>query len=214
MENESRIMLDDVFNMFVAENDEPTAENLRIWIERYPQFGRELVEFAAAWAEQLVLPPAPGMEPATEKVLIDRAMSYVLNVACERDNQVQGHIESGDVVNSLTEEAQCAGMNAQELVKACRLDLALMSKLNRRLIEPKTIPAPLIGLFARQLRKPIAAIVDYLAQPPQVTVSLAFLARDKPTRATQQSFADAVRGSSLPEYEKARWLRETPDKED
>ena len=114
METRDRITLDDVFNMFVAENDQPTAENLQEWVSRYPQYRRELVDFAAVWKEQLVLPPAPEMGPEAEKALIDRAMSHVLNVAYDRDEKIQEHAESDDPVHSLTGEAQHAGMNAQE----------------------------------------------------------------------------------------------------
>ena len=214
METKSKITLDDVFNMFVTENDKPTAENLQEWVNRYPQYRRELVDFAATWAQQLVLPPAPEIRPEVEKALVDRTMSYVLNVAYGRDEKMQRDVESDGVVHSLTRQAQYAGMSTQELTKACGLDLALISKLNRRLIKPETIPVSLLNLFGRLLRKPVAVIADYFAQPPQGLLGGAFLASGKPALATQQSFAEAVRASSLPGKEKARWLRETSDGED
>ena len=213
METRDRITLDDVFNMFIAENDQPTAENLQEWVNRYPQYQRELVDFAAVWKEQLVLPPAPEMGPEAEKALIDRAMSHVLNVAYDRDEKAQRHAESDDPVHSLTGEAQHAGMNAQAFANACGLDLVLISKLNSRLIKPQTIPARLIGLLGQLLRKSTAEIAAYLAKPPQTATSKAFLARGKPTSAAQQSFADAVRASSLSDKEKARWLNEETGEE-
>lgn len=87
MENRNTMILDDVLNEFVAENDSPTAKSLEKWANRYPQYRRELVDFAAAWAEQLVLAPAPELEPEAEKALIDRTMSHVLNAAYEQDEQ-------------------------------------------------------------------------------------------------------------------------------
>ena len=211
MENRSRITLDDVFTAFVAENDEPTAANLQEWVERYPQYRRELVDFAAAWAEQLLLPPAPEMELETEKVLIDRAMSYVLTVAYERDTQTQSLAESGKAVHSLTEEARRAGIKPQQLANALVLDLPLISKLNNRQITE--IPALLISHLGQLLQKPAAVIEAYFAQPPQVAVDAAFLAHGKPASPARQTFADAVRASSLSVEEKARWLGETPNAE-
>ena len=209
MENKSKITLDDVLNKFVAENDRPTAENLREWVKRYPQYRRELIEFAAAWAKQLVLPPALEMEPETEKTLIDRAMSYVLNVTHDRDTQTQSLAESSEAVHSLTEEARHAGMKPQELANALGLDLPIISKLNsRRIME---IPALLISLFGQLLQKPTTVIEAYFARPPQVAVDAAFLAHRKPAIPAQQIFADAVRASSLSDEEKARWLGETPN---
>ena len=213
MENRNKVTLDDVFNTFVAENDRPTAENLQKWVKHYPQYRRELVDFAAAWAEQLVLPPAPELEPEVEKALIDRAMSHILNVAYDRDVQEQQRTKNGDPVHSLTGEAQRAGMNAQEFARACDLDLVLISKLNNRQIKPETIPARLVSLLGKLLRKSTTAIKVYFAKPPQAATGKVFLARKKPRSAEQQSFVDAVRTSSLSEEEKTRWLNEVTGEE-
>jgi len=214
MENRNTMTLDDVLNEFVAENDGPTAQNLAEWAGRYPQYRRELVDFAAAWAQQLVLPPAPELGPETEKVLIERTMSHVLNVAYERDVKARGQAESDGPIDSLTGQAERAGMNAQEFAKSCGLDLALVSKLNSRQIEPQTIPARLVKHIARLFGNSVAAVTAYLVLPPQALAGRAFLARDKPASTGRQSFADAVRASSLTEAEKARWLDEvTDDKE-
>ena len=59
--------LGDALNTFVQENDRPTAENVQEWVDRYPQFRKDLVEFAAAWAEQLVLPAAEEIGAEAEK---------------------------------------------------------------------------------------------------------------------------------------------------
>ena len=56
MENKIEPTLDDALNTFVQGNDRPTARNVQEWVDRYPQFRKDLVEFAAVWAEQLVLP--------------------------------------------------------------------------------------------------------------------------------------------------------------
>ncbi|MCP5366743.1 MAG: hypothetical protein H6907_10060 [Hyphomicrobiales bacterium] len=206
--------LDDVLNEFVAENDRPTAQSLEEWAGRYPQYRRELVDFAAAWAEQLVLPAAPELGPEAEKALIDRTMSHVLNVAYEHNEQEQGESQSDDPIDSLTGQAQRAGMDALEFAKSCGLDLALISKLNSRQIEPRTIPARLIRHIARLLGKAVSAVTAYLALPPQALAGRAFLARGKPAGAGRQNFADAVRSSSLSEAEKARWLNEGADEEE
>ena len=214
MENRNEVTLDDVFNTFVAENDKPTAENLQEWVKRYPQYQRELVDFAAAWAEQLVLPPAPELGPETENALIDRAMSHALNVAYNQDVQAQEQAENDDSVLSLTGEAQRLGMDPQEFAKACGLDLALISKLNTRQVKPETIPSKLVRLLGQKLRKPVAVIAAYLEMPSQALAGKSFLARRKPESTAQQSFEDAMRASSLSEEEKVRWLNERAGEED
>ena len=214
-QNEKLPMLDDVLNEFVAEYDQPTAEALEIWVGRYPQFRRELIEFAAVWAEEIVLPRAPEMTPEEEERIVDRVMSHALNVSFSRDEQArkQETSKSETEIRSLTGEARRAGLSVAEFAKACGLDLSVVAKLNNRQIIPKTIPARLISQIARLLKKTIEAVKDYLERPPQVLAVRSFLAHGKPQSAEQQSFADAVRASSLSDAEKARWLDETPGRE-
>lgn len=199
--------LDDVLNEFVAAYEKPTAEALESWAARYPQFRNELVDFAASWAEHLVLPPAPELSAEEENLLVDRAMSHVQNVVFKRDETKAARTEDR-TISSLTGEAKRAGMNAQEFAKACGLDLALVTKLNNRQIRPLSIPARLVRQIARLVDASVEAVSAYLAGPPQALAGRSFLARGKPQSAEQQSFADAVRASSLSEAEKVRWLDE------
>ena len=208
MENRIEATRDDALNAFLEENDRPTAENLQEWVKRYPQFREELVEFAAVWAEQLVLPHASELGAEAEKALVDRAMSHVLNVAYSRDVETQEQNLHDAPFVSLTGEAEQAGMKPLQLARACGLDLGLLSKLNSRQIQPWTIPAKLIRLLADHLRKTTVAIQNYFAEPPFAATGKAFLSRGKPTSTGQQSFTDAVRSSSLSDEEKARWLNE------
>lgn len=199
--------LDDVLNEFAAAYEQPTVEAIESWAACYPQFRKELVDFAAAWAEQIVLPPAPKLSAEQEKRLVDRAMSHVQNVVFGREQGAATQTEDR-AITSLTGDAKRAGMTAQEFAKACGLDLALVTKLNNRQIKPVSIPARLVSHIARLLDTTIDAVRQYLAQPPQALAGRAFLARGKPQSAGQQSFADAVHGSSLSDAEKARWLDE------
>ena len=200
--------LDDALNTFVQENDRPTAGNLEEWVERYPQFRKDLIDFAATWAEQLVLPAAEGIGAETEKLLVDRAMSHVHNVAYNQDVERLRQTTTDDPVRSLTGDAQRVGARPAELAKACRLDLGLLSKLNSRQIQPWTIPAELIRMFAEQLNKSVPALMIFFAGSPRAVSAKAYLSRSKPTGTVQQSFAEAVRQSSLSDEEKARWLSE------
>lgn len=199
--------LDDVLNEFVAAYEKPTAEALESWAARYPQFRNDLIDFAASWAEQLMLPPAPELSPEEEKLLVDRAMSHVQNVTFKRDESAADRTETRSIA-SLTGEAKRAGMDGQEFANACGLDIALVSKLNSRQIKPLSIPARLVSHIALLIGISIEAVGEYLARPPQALAGRAYLARGKPQSTAQQSFAVAVRGSSLSDAEKARWLDE------
>lgn len=214
MQNEKLPTLDDVLNEFVAEHEQPTAEALEALVGRYPQFRRELIEFAGAWAEQTVLPHAPELTTDEEERIVDRAMSHALNVSFRRDEQAQSHHSNESVIKSLTAEAKNEGLSALEFAKACGLDLVLISKLNNRQIKPNTIPPRLVSQIARQLGRKIETVVEYLGRPPQLLAGRSFLALEKPQNTEQECFADAVRASSLSEAEKARWLDEAGAKKE
>jgi len=212
--NENLPTLDDVLNEFVAGHERPTAEALEAWVRRYPQFRNELIDFAAAWAEQILLPAAPELTTDEEERIVDRAMSHALNVSFSRDEQAQSHQTNGKAIKSLTAEAKKAGLSAPEFAKACGLDLVLITKLNNRQIRPSTIPPRLISHVARLLGRTIEAVMEYLGRAPQPLAGRSFLALEKPKGAEQENFADAVRASSLGEAEKARWLGEADEREE
>jgi hypothetical protein len=200
--------LDDVLNEFMAEQSRPQADALEVLAKRYPQFQRELIDFAAAWAEQLTLPAETELSPEQEKLLVDRAMSHMVNVTFNREEKAQEPVKKAAPLQNLTGEAKKSGYELQEFAKACGLDLALVTKLNNRLISLNTIPPRLISHIGRLLSRSIEEISYYLSMSPADLATKSFLARKKPQRPKQQSFAEAIRGSSLSDAEKTRWLDE------
>ena len=95
MQNKEKETLDEVLNEFVAEYEKPTAEALEKWVGLYPQFRRELIDFAAAWAEQIALPPAQELIAEEEGGIVERAMSHVQNVVFSRGQRTAPR-EAGD----------------------------------------------------------------------------------------------------------------------
>ena len=208
MVNKNEITLHDALNAFVGENDRPTAENVHEWVNRYPQFRKDLVEFAACWSEQSVLPPAKEIGAEAERALVARAMSNVLNLAYSRDVEAQEQAAGDDALSSLTQAAQSAGSTPLQLANECGLDLSLLSKLNNKQIQPHSIPPKLMRMLAENLHETIGALKAYFSGPSIAVTGKSFLSQAKPTAMQQQSFADAVRSSSLSEDEKSRWLNE------
>lgn len=211
--DEKAATLDDVLNEFVAKYERPTSEALETWVRRYPQFRRELIDFAAAWAEQMVLPEAPEFTADEEERIVDRVMSHALNVSFTRDGEAQARPPGETAIGSLTSEAKNAGMNVADFARSCGLDLVVVTKLNNRQILPETIPSRLVGHIARLVGRTAESVREYLAGPPQLVSALSFLSKKKPKQFERESFADAVRASSLSEPEKARWLDEPKEQE-
>ena len=211
--NEKAPTLDDVLNEFVAEYERPTSEALETWVGRYPQFRRELIDFVEAWAEQIVLPEAPTLTADEEERIVDRVMSHALNVSFNRDRESHSGQSGEKTITTLTGEAKNAGMNVADFAKGCGLDLVLITKLNNRQILPETIPSRLVSHIARLVGRTAEGIKEYLGGPPQLLSAASFMSKNKPRRVERESFADAVRASSLSEAEKARWLDEAAGQE-
>ena len=152
------------------------------------------------------MPQAEEIGAEAEEVLVDRAMSHVLNVAYSRDVETRKQAAHHGPIRSLMQDAQRAGLQPSQLARVCELDLGILSKLNSRQIQPWTIPAELIRILAELLNKTTARLETYFAAPPVPPTGRAFLSRSKPTNTRQQSFTEAVRGSSLSNEKKARWL--------
>lgn len=89
--------INDVLNEFVAAHEGPTVETLESWAARYPQFRNELIDFAASWAAQLVLPPSSELTAEEEKLLVDRAMSHVQNVVFTRNEPSAAQTEDRSI---------------------------------------------------------------------------------------------------------------------
>ncbi|MGQ4878871.1 hypothetical protein ACOJCM_09920 [Billgrantia sp. LNSP4103-1] len=205
---------DDVLSEFVATYEQPTAEALNSFIQRYPNFQEELIDFAATWAEQEMLPESEPLSEAEERLLVDRAMSHVQNVAFKHEQERDDSTANSTPMTSLADEAKKTGMKPMEFAKACQLDLPIFSKLSKRQIRPETIPGTLTSHIARLLGRPVGSVIEYFAASPQGMAGQAFLAREKPQATGQQTFTDAVRNSSLSEAEKARWLDQAADLEE
>ena len=71
--------LEDILDAYVASGIGPNSP-LGEWIRRYPDFERELIEFAASWSLMTWLPPAPNAEEVEEERLVLRGMSVVQNL--------------------------------------------------------------------------------------------------------------------------------------
>ena len=71
--------LEDVLDAYVASDVGPNSP-LDEWLWRYPEFEREIIEFAASWSLMKWLPPAPDAEEVDEETLVLRGMSVVQNL--------------------------------------------------------------------------------------------------------------------------------------
>ncbi len=183
-------MLEDILDAYVASGVGPNSP-LEEWTRRYPEFEREIVEFAASWSLMTWLPPAPNAEEVTEETLVLRGMSVVQNVLHRQSAEADS--DSVALFESLIVEGQERGFEPRRLAHAVGLGDTLLRKLDRRLIAFTTIPEELIYRLARVMGREASSITAYLQQEPTLAARAEHRSEQAPKLTPQEDFFDAVR---------------------
>ena len=183
-------MLEDILDAYVASGVGPNSP-LEEWTQQYPEFEREIIEFAASWSLMTWLPPAPNAEEVTEETLVLRGMSVVQNML----HRQSGESGSDPVApfESLIVEGQERGFEPRRLAHAVGLGDSLLRKLDRRLIAFATIPQELIYRLAQVMGREASSITAYLQQDPTLAARTEHRSEQAPKLMAQEDFFDAVR---------------------
>ena len=183
-------MLEDILDAYVASGVGPNSP-LEEWTRRYPEFERELIEFAASWSLMTWLPPAPDAEEIDEETLVLRGMSVVQNLLHRQS--AESSPDSVAPFESLIAEGQERGFEPRRLAQAVGLGDSLLRKLDRRLIAYATIPQGLINRLARVMQREATSITAYLQQNPTLGATTEHRSEQAPKLMALEDFFDAVR---------------------
>ena len=183
-------MLEDILDAYVASGVGPNSP-LEEWTRRYPEFEREIIEFAASWSLMTWLPPAPNAEEVTEETLVLRGMSVVQSVLHRQSAESSPDLAAP--FESLIEEGRERGFEPRQLAHALGLGDSLLRKLDRRLIAFTTIPEELIHRLARVIEREASSITAYLQQEPTLAARTEHRSEQAPKLAAQENFFGAVR---------------------
>lgn len=204
-------LLDDILNTYVASATAPDHATLTEWIRRYPQYARELTEFAASWGLWESLPRVAGCEDVDEDTLVLRGMSIVQNILHEQTQRARDR--KHPLVSILTEGA-AHGLMLQEIAERTRLSVALVRKLDRRLILFASLPREAIELLARVIQRESDVVAGYLQQAPLLPKHASYRAEQAPRLARPEHFFDAVRADgTMTEANRTYWLAFAADSE-
>jgi hypothetical protein len=115
---------------------------------------------------------------------------------------------------SLISRAREHGFNAMSLADQTGLSVALVTKMDRRLLLFNSIPDKVISILADALESTQAVIAGYFQQPQSLAMGAHYRADESPRVPEQQDFFDAVRSDvSISEERRSALLAlEQPDK--
>ena len=191
----------------------PDAGVLDDIVRQYPQFSRELTEFAVELAlDSLVEGGAgePVVDPTRVSLAVSRAMSafhnrlYALRQASEAA-VTEPTPSSGFVENPFSDLGRREFRALAEVIGA---NTVLVAKLRDRQIDPTTIPDVFKQDVSNGLDVPVHMLSAHLeANPTGTSEGHQFYKADhRPKQGERQSFADAVRGSGLTEEQQRHLL--------
>jgi len=110
-------------------------------------------------------------------------------------------------ISGLFAEGKVRGLTNFQLADVAELSIALITKLDRRLIDFLTIPGQVIQDLARALQRSVESISQYLQGPPLIPSRAEFKAEQKPRVKQVEDFFEAVRrDNSLSETRRQRLL--------
>lgn len=199
--------LTDVLKAYAESDPGPNRITLAEWIGRYPHFARELTEFTARWqllewtADASLLPGGERLadDSASAERLVLRGVSAAQGIfygkgAQDAEQSAQKPVAADPPISGLLREAQHIGIPTDVLAERVGLSDGLLRKLDRRLIDPASIPSYIFGHLAEVLGRSMASVVAYSQLPPAFAAGAQHRARQKPTLpGKQEDFFDAVR---------------------
>jgi len=208
----NKMTRDEVLDAFGAAAAWPTEALVREWAKKYPEYERDLVDFATAWAATVAL-PIEALDLQREDELVNRTMSRVQMLVREQHQPTQAP-PSGETavaanrlqIDSLEQALRARGVTSP-WIEVLGIDEFILELLEDHMIAPP-MPRRLLDALSQSLGVHIEAVRAWLFQEsmPQV---VSYSAK-KPTF-ERWTFQQAVEKSSLPDALKQQWLRETAD---
>jgi len=207
----------EVLDAFGAAAAWPTEELLREWVKRYPQFERDLVEFATLWAATANL-PEDEMDRQLEDSIVNRVMSRVQTMDRELEDDAPAGVPAAYASALCVSDAVCLRIESLEQAlrergvsgewtRTLEIDDSIFVLMEEHMISPP-VPRRLLDTFAKVLGVQVEAFRAWLFQDP--APQYAWYAIKTPT-IERWSFQMAVEKSSLPDTLKRQWLAESVD---
>ncbi len=197
--------LEDVLDAYVEATGKPSRDALKEWIQRYPQFKKDLTDFTVNWALMKHLPPTEGAEKTDENTLVLRAMSIVqdrLRALNQRDRDAEQ-----EITDLLAEGKRC-GMDVHVMADRCSMSVPVLMKLSQRFISYARIPQEAIENISKAIGRAPDVVAAYLVRPMLLARDAQFHAKSAPKLPEkQEDFFDAIRNDeTMDEERRSFWL--------
>lgn len=186
-------LLNDILHEILLENenqDEPfSAAQLKFWTNKFPQFERELTDF---FVKETLLSATPdeALKQEAKAVSEDKSFAAILQ---SLHREIGFTKDQATALTSLTDAATSKSLQFHELAARAELSISLLGNLEQRYAEFASIPKEIVGRLADALQVSVAAVTDYLRQPPQLVAGANYKSTEQPEVQQQADFFTLVR---------------------
>lgn len=201
--------LDEVLDAYRSASKTPNRDVLSEWIQRFPEYATELIDFTIAWSETELLPASfnTGLEE-------DAFVAIGMRMAREAfDAKASEHPETKLPIQSILDEGRKQGISPDQLSEQLKLSIPLIRKFDLRNILYSTIPLGLIESLAQSIKRSVRDVARYLSVKPVIPETVRFKSSKAPKVAEQKSFFDEVRRDPLLEEEQRKYWLSYEEKE-
>jgi hypothetical protein len=195
--------LTEILDDLVASEPVINSQTMTRWIGRYPQYERELMDFAARWSLMTHLPPDES-PLENEQAYYAGGLEVVKNVLRASRQRTPS---TEQPISSLIAEGRTRDLNIGKLAALSDLSVPIIAKFEQRLISFSSIPREAIQNVAQTLQRSFESVAAYLQSPPAFATGASYKTDTAPEMPSQQDFATAIKDDRmLSEDKKARWL--------
>lgn len=204
----NKLTLENVLDEFAAAADRPSAALVREWTGKYPEFEREIVDYAVQWSARELVTADAQLDPEIEDRLVTRTMSHIQKVAHQLSAQASGDANAAVAAQiQRVEAAFRARIRQPSLPATLGIDETMMALFEEHMILPP-VPRRLLDAWSSALNlgaEGVQAVNAWLFQSHRP--ALASRASKTPDFAPW-TFQQAVENSTLSDEAKQQWLRE------
>lgn len=204
----NKLTLEEVLDEFASAADRPSEALVRKWTGNYPEFEREIVDFATEWAATELATADSTLEAELEDRLVARTMSHIQQVAHQLSSQAarEPNAEAAAQIQRV-EAAYQARAKQPSLLASLGIDETMLALFEEHMIAPP-VPRRLLEAWSSALSlgaEGVEAVSAWLFRPNRP--AMASYASKAPDF-TLWTFQQAVENSTLSDEAKQQWLRD------
>lgn len=194
--------LERILDELVTEVPSPHASHIGTWMARYPEYGDEIMAFAASWAMMSGSPRSADV--ITQDEIEARGLAALERVLSQAGNSNHGVIS--DRITSLMPP----GCSLDDLAERAGLSVSLWRQISLRQIP--NVPSDVMKDIATAIQASVQAVSNFLRQGPPLAAPGLYRAEGQPQVSKPLDFFEEVRlDDDLTESQKARLLAMDPD---